>query len=126
MKRKKEAVAKVGDLKEGQMKGVTVGETNVLLSRFDGKLHAIAATCSHFGGPLDEGALSRKVVVCPWHNAAFDITSGHLKRPPAMNDLAAFEVGVEGENIFVALPEKPEESRCPSMVKKKMDRLKLL
>jgi NADPH-dependent 2,4-dienoyl-CoA reductase/sulfur reductase-like enzyme len=67
---------------------------------------------------LDEGALSGRTIVCPWHNAAFDITSGHLERPPAMNDLSAYEIGVEEGDIFVTLPEKPEESRCPSMVKK--------
>ena len=39
------------DISEGQMKAVTVGETDVLLCRVDGDLHAVHAKCTHYGAP---------------------------------------------------------------------------
>ena len=46
------------DLKDGEMKQVTVGETEVLLARIQGTYHAFYAYCTHYGAPLAEGVIS--------------------------------------------------------------------
>ena len=66
-------VAKVSDLKDGEMKEVEVGEVAVLLVRVDGTFHAIGAKCTHFGGALEKGTLHGHRVRCPYHQACFDI-----------------------------------------------------
>ena len=50
-------VAHVGDLSDGQMKQVRVGETDVLLLRHEGEYYALGAECPHYGAPLAEGTL---------------------------------------------------------------------
>jgi nitrite reductase/ring-hydroxylating ferredoxin subunit len=49
-------VAKVKDMQDGDMREVVVGETKVLLTRLKGRFYAIGAECTHYGGPLADGA----------------------------------------------------------------------
>lgn len=72
-------VAKVGDLRDGDLKEVQVGETKVLLTRLKGQFHAVGSVCTHYGGPLAEGVLSGERVYCPWHQSVFNAISGDLE-----------------------------------------------
>ncbi len=92
-----------GDFLEGQMKRVDAGDMAVLLVRQSGKLHAIASTCGHAGGPLDEGELHGSVVTCPWHFSQFDVTTGGLRRGPATFAQPALTVRESGEAVEVKL-----------------------
>jgi len=67
------------DLGEGEHRRVTAGETSVLLARDDGQLYASANTCSHAGGPLDEGELVDGCIVCPWHASTFRLADGTIR-----------------------------------------------
>ncbi len=44
------------------------------------RYRAVANVCLHFGGPLECKAGE---LVCPWHNASFDMTSGARINGPA-------------------------------------------
>ncbi len=98
-------VASTSDLADGEMRQVTAGDTDVLLSRVDGEFHACTAFCTHYGAPLATGVLDGTTVVCPWHHAAFDVTSGALCEPPAADALRTFEVQVEGDDVRVRVPD---------------------
>jgi NADPH-dependent 2,4-dienoyl-CoA reductase/sulfur reductase-like enzyme/nitrite reductase/ring-hydroxylating ferredoxin subunit len=108
-------VARVGDLQDGEMKEVVVGETRVLLSRVRGKFQAIGNVCPHYGGYLHEGCLCGGEVSCPWHQSRFNAATGDLLDPPALDALPRFAVRVEGEEVFVAVPEGAPERREPPM-----------
>lgn len=97
-------VAAVSDLADGEMRQVSAGGTDVLLSRVDGQFHACTAFCTHYGAPLATGVLSGTTVVCPWHHAAFDVASGALEEPPALDALRTFEVRVAGDEVYVRAP----------------------
>lgn len=86
------SVASSADLPEGQLRRVTVDGIPVLLVRLNGQLRAIAATCSHAGGPLDEGSLDDGVVTCPWHGSRFRLRDGAVVGGPATFPQPAFEV----------------------------------
>ena len=111
-------VAKVGDLQDGTMRAVQVGEVKVLLARVDGRFHAVGARCPHYGAPLPEGALCGTRVICPWHHAAFDVTTGDLLEPPAFDALPCYPVRVEEDRVLVSVPEKAPNRRVPTMVKR--------
>jgi nitrite reductase/ring-hydroxylating ferredoxin subunit len=100
------------------MREVVVGETKVLLIHLKGKFYAIGGECTHYGGPLAEGALSGHRVVCPWHQAVFDATNGDLKEPPALDAEPCYTVRVEGDDVIVKVPEKPANRRTPAMVRR--------
>ena len=97
-------VAATSDLADGEMRQVSAGGTAVLLARVDGQFHACTAFCTHYGAPLETGVLSGRMVLCPWHHAAFDVTTGDLEEPPALDALRSFEVKVDGDDVLVRAP----------------------
>ena len=114
-------VGSVSDLSPGQMKNVEVGETSLLLSNVEGEIHAVSGKCTHYGAPLADGALSGTQVICPWHHACFDVTTGDHLEPPGLNALQKFEVRTEGDDIFVTLPDEVEPQRKPTATGKSDD-----
>ncbi len=114
-------VAKSDLLKDGDMKKVTVGEQDILLCKVNGKFYAIAHNCPHYGAPLSEGVLHDHRVVCPWHHAAFDITSGDLLEPPALDGLVSFPVHVDAFSVKVTLPDEVVNNRSAEMVSHEPD-----
>jgi nitrite reductase/ring-hydroxylating ferredoxin subunit len=93
------------DFPEGELRRVDAGGMPVLMVRRGGQLFAISNTCSHAGGPLNEGALEGTVVTCPWHGSMFDVRSGRVCGGPATFSLPALRV-VEAEGrVTVELAE---------------------
>lgn len=41
-----------------------------------GALRAVSAVCPHRGGPLADGQIDARVVVCPLHQNAFELDTG--------------------------------------------------
>jgi apoptosis-inducing factor 3 len=110
-----ERVAGTKDLKDGEMMAVLVGGKKVLLARVDGSFYATAARCPHWGGPLPEGTLHAPRLLCPWHKATFDVRSGDLLEPPALDGIAAFRVRVDGDDVYVDRSEEPRRGRTMPM-----------
>jgi nitrite reductase/ring-hydroxylating ferredoxin subunit len=81
-----------GDFPDDALVRVSAAGMPVLVVRRGGVLHAIAATCSHLGGPLDEGELNADVITCPWHGSRFCITSGNVVSGPASFAVPLFTV----------------------------------
>jgi NADPH-dependent 2,4-dienoyl-CoA reductase/sulfur reductase-like enzyme/nitrite reductase/ring-hydroxylating ferredoxin subunit len=98
------------------MKEVSAGETRILLARVGDRFHAVSATCPHYGAPLAEGALCGTRVVCPWHHAVFNVVNGDLEEPPALDALVCYDVRVDGDAVFVSVPEGTPERRTATMV----------
>jgi nitrite reductase/ring-hydroxylating ferredoxin subunit/uncharacterized membrane protein len=87
------AVLDEAELEAGALRRVEVEGEAVLVTRsVGGALCAIANTCSHFGGPLDEGERDGDIVVCPWHGSRFDVCSGKVRGGPAVFAQPRFEV----------------------------------
>ena len=114
----KEAVCKVDDLKNGEMKSVTINNVDILLCKIDENFYAIGAHCTHYGAPLEEGVLSEDRIVCPWHHACFHAKTGDLVEPPALDALPNYKVKIEGNDVIVMLPEKIEDHRMPQMTQR--------
>ena len=68
--------------------------------RDGGRIHAVGATCTHYGGPLVEGIVVDGQVRCPWHHACFDLATG-TPHGPAITPLACWDVTLEGGRIRV-------------------------
>ncbi len=118
MKGREVVVAKLSELNSGEMKEISIGETKILLARVGDKCHAVGAHCTHYGAPLVDGFLSGERIVCPWHHACFDITTGDVEEPPAFDSLPRYEVKTEGDQISIFLPEDPSDRRLPTMTKR--------
>src|ERR671910_2247324 len=69
-------VAALDDLSDGTPHRVEADGTPVLLLRQGNRIRAIGATCTHLGGPLDEGPIEGDTVTCPWHGSGFSLDDG--------------------------------------------------
>jgi nitrite reductase/ring-hydroxylating ferredoxin subunit len=94
-------VGRVDDFPAGSLKKVVFGDEDVLVANVGGKLHALTNTCTHRGGPLDEGELEGSTVTCPWHGGQFDVTTGKVVGPPPVKDEVPFDVRVEGSDVML-------------------------
>lgn len=92
-------VGQMNDFPEGKLKKVQVAGEDVVVANVGGKIYAIAAACTHRGGPLDEGELDKTVVICPYHGGQFDITTGKVLSPPPTRDETAFDVQIQGTEV---------------------------
>jgi nitrite reductase/ring-hydroxylating ferredoxin subunit/uncharacterized membrane protein len=86
-------VAERSEVDDNEFHRVEVDGTPVLVTRSaDGTFCAIAATCSHLGGPLDEGARDGDTVTCPWHASRFDLRTGAVLDGPSVFAQPSYEV----------------------------------
>jgi len=93
-------VAKKSEIPDDTGKLVEVNGQPIALFKVEGKVHAIYQICPHQGGPLDEGGIDGKTIICPWHGWEFDVTSGKC----VLNDAIVqptYKVKEEGEDIYV-------------------------
>lgn len=73
----------------------------VLLARIGEDFVAIAASCTHYGGPLAEGAIDGETVRCPWHHACFNLRTGEALRAPALSPVACWKTERRGAVVVV-------------------------
>ena len=96
------AVLDAADLAEGAPRVVRAGDTEVLLVRDGGRLHALWASCTHECGPLAEGRFADGCVTCPWHGSTFRLADGKVVRGPAAASQPVYETRVtDGGKIEV-------------------------
>jgi nitrite reductase/ring-hydroxylating ferredoxin subunit len=93
-------VGKTSDIPVGYGRTVDVKGTPIAVFNVDGAFHAINDTCMHRGGPLGEGELDGKIVVCPWHGWRFDVTTGRNEFNPSLA-VEKYQVKIEGEDLWV-------------------------
>ena len=83
------------------MKRVEVDGIAVLLCNVDGTMYAVEDVCTHDGGPLDQGEIQGSRIMCPRHGAMFDVTTGAVLTPPAVDPLPTYHVRVQGDDVIV-------------------------
>ncbi|MFF2650795.1 Rieske 2Fe-2S domain-containing protein [Streptomyces sp. NPDC058045] len=89
------------ELAAGQHRRVAVDGVPVLLYRDGDSVLALSATCTHMGGPLDEGRISDGCVTCPWHGSTFSLTDGRVVHGPASVPQPGYETRVRDGRIEV-------------------------
>jgi apoptosis-inducing factor 3 len=87
-------------LEKGIVAGHAFGESLLLVNGENG-IHAIGATCTHYGGPLADGLVVGDTIHCPWHHACFALRTGEAVGPPALHDLSVWTIADDGETIRI-------------------------
>ena len=85
-----------GKLRKAELAGETV---LVARSQRTGEICAIANTCTHLGGPLNEGRREGDTVICPWHGSRFDLCTGEVEGGPAVFPEPRFEARVRSGKV---------------------------
>jgi nitrite reductase/ring-hydroxylating ferredoxin subunit len=79
---------------------VVLGERTLVLWSIGGEVYATSHRCPHLGAPLVSGYLDGKVLICPWHGWAFDLSGA--EEGPGL-DIQRFEVRIEDGDVLVRL-----------------------
>jgi NADPH-dependent 2,4-dienoyl-CoA reductase/sulfur reductase-like enzyme/nitrite reductase/ring-hydroxylating ferredoxin subunit len=93
-------VAALTALEEGG-RTFEIGGKTVLILRSGEEIRALGAVCPHHGAPLEHGLITDHLLTCPWHTAAFDVETGRLQNPPALEDLDTYEVKIARGRVLV-------------------------
>jgi nitrite reductase (NADH) small subunit len=75
------------------------GEMIAVFRLRDGSVQALSAVCPHQGGPLADGQIDNKVLVCPMHLNAFDIRTGCSLS--GLSDLTVYPVSVDARGLLL-------------------------
>jgi nitrite reductase (NADH) small subunit len=77
------------------------GEQVAVFRLRSGRLHALAAVCPHRGGPIADGQLDDRVVLCPLHLNAFELATGCSTT--GAEPLRRYDVHLDGDVLVVTL-----------------------
>ena len=127
-------VAASSELKDGERKIVTFGDTEIGVYRMGGKLYAYENLCAHQGGPACEGLLMPKVeevlapdktfermrfnydswhIVCPWHGWEYELATGEYVVNRKCR-LRKFAVAEKDGSIFVLTDQNGRGAGAPN------------
>lgn len=96
-------VTSLAELPPGTGKAFTVAGRELALFNAAGRIFAIDNLCPHAGAPLAEGSMAGTTITCPWHAAEFDLTTGNVLSPPAVEDVGSYPVFVTNGTVEVEL-----------------------
>lgn len=96
-------IAIVDEVSPGSAKLVEANGNEIALFNINGAFHALDNTCTHVGGPLCEGKVDGAQVTCPWHGAVFDINTGQVLGPPALEAVKRYNIRVEGSDVQIEI-----------------------
>ena len=95
-------VCKTADVKAGCGRSIEISGKPLALFNVGGGFYAINDVCGHRGGPLGEGELDGKTVICPWHGWRYNVTTGENELVPDL-PTEKYDVKIDGEDILVDL-----------------------
>lgn len=96
-------VRAAGDIAPGELHTVTADGVDVLLANVEGEIYAFRDACAVDGMQLSGGRLAGTVIVCPWHNCAYDARSGKRLDEPAQPGIAVVPVALRDGVVQVAV-----------------------
>lgn len=96
-------VARLADVPPGTMRDFKIDDVYVLVANVSGEVYAVRDHCPGGAAPLRLGSFSAPILVCPWHNEAYDIRTG--KRADGENGpgLIVLPVAVVNGSIQLAI-----------------------
>ena len=97
-------IAPASELPNGERLFVELGDKPIVIFNIAGQFFAIGDICTHDDGPLGDGVIEGRNIICPRHGAEFDVQTGMAMAMPAVVDIPAYPVQVRDGTIFVGIP----------------------
>lgn len=97
-------IARKADIKPGELALFEVAGRRIAVANADGRFFAIDDTCTHEQCSLaEEGTLEGTVVTCGCHGAQFDVTTGAVLAPPALEPVPVYSLRMVGDDLVVEI-----------------------
>ena len=95
------AVAKTDDVKPGALAAFEVNGVRIAVANANGSFHAFDDTCTHEQCSLAEGILDGTTVTCACHGAEFDVRTGAVLAPPAVEPVKTYPLHIEDGRLVI-------------------------
>jgi Fe-S cluster biogenesis protein NfuA/nitrite reductase/ring-hydroxylating ferredoxin subunit len=92
-----------GGLGPGELRAVEAEGVALLLVNVGGEIYAFRNACPVDDMPLEGGRLNDSVLVCPWHNCAYDARTGRRVDEGGGDDLVVVPIAVRDGALSVAV-----------------------
>ncbi|MCT2398471.1 FAD-dependent oxidoreductase [Novosphingobium mangrovi (ex Huang et al. 2023)] len=96
-----ERVARSGQVTEGNARRFMIGETEVAVARWEGKVYALHNLCTHLACRLTAGKVDQAGLTCLCHGSIFELATGFPVNPPATKPVRTFPVIETEGQIYV-------------------------
>jgi nitrite reductase (NADH) small subunit len=94
-------VCSMDDVPLGEGRAITVRGRRIAIFRTSERWYALDAHCPHLGGPLADGIVADRTVICPLHERRFALDTGEaLSGGPCVQ---AHEVEVRAGQVYLHL-----------------------
>ncbi len=94
-------VCKLDEIPKGAGRTVRTADAVIALFRLsDDSVRAVENRCPHKGGPLAEGIVSGRDVLCPLHNQRIHLDTGEVA-PPDSGCVRVFETRIEDDRVLL-------------------------
>lgn len=70
----------------------------ICIANVNGEYCALDNVCPHRGGPLGQGFVEGRKIICPWHGWEIEAKTGNALGQPAV---AVYELRIEGQDVLV-------------------------
>ena len=100
-------VCTVDDVPLGEGRSVRIDERQIALFRGESGWYALDNRCPHRDGPLADGIVADRSVICPLHERRFDLASGRELTGELC--VAAHQVLLHGRDVFIVVKEQRME-----------------
>jgi 3-phenylpropionate/trans-cinnamate dioxygenase ferredoxin subunit len=94
-------VCKTSDVRSGDIIAVNVGGQEIAVARKGDSFYAFDNRCTHQQDYMTNGFIEGQTVVCSFHDAIFDMTTGAVLGGPAWDELECFKIRVEGDEVQI-------------------------
>ena len=95
-------LARTADVRPGELVAFEVEGVRIAVANANGRFFAIDDTCTHEQCSLaQEGTLEGTVVTCGCHGAQFDVTTGAVLAPPALEPVKPYPLRIDQGNVMV-------------------------
>lgn len=75
---------------------------DLVVVRYEGRVHAFENACPHRGAPLDQGSIEDGCLVCPLHGWAFTLETAQMQG--TSHRLRRIETREEREHVDIKAP----------------------
>ena len=107
-------VCRPEEIAENRAKVILVGEENIAIFKYEGKLSAIHNVCKHQNGPLGEGKIIDGCITCPWHGYQYEPHNGSSP-PPFTERVSTYDLKLLEGMIWVNPQPYPEGTERPPL-----------
>jgi nitrite reductase (NADH) small subunit len=94
-------VCSIDDVPPGEGRAITVDGRRVAIFHTGERWYALDAVCPHLGGPLADGIVADRTVICPLHERRFALDTGEALSGGAC--VQAHDVEVRNGQVYLQL-----------------------